>query len=161
MEVGLSAREIFSFAIDFRDENTFFFFFFVFRRIYDFDLQTKALSLAKEIEYPGYCLLKIAAIDWNAGCHIVTMSTNGTAVFWRRSKVEEAVVTVVLHQSGINCYDWTKVGNRLLLATGGDDAMLRLTAFRFENEWREESTWKDVRLHEAQISGMVTSCSIN
>lgn len=117
---------------------------------------TKTLKLIQEIEYPGYCILKILFVNWMHQEFIVTMATDGKVTFWEL-KSYTVLYQQSIHQSGINSYDFVITNNNcLLLATGGDDATLSLSLFKFEsNKIAIINQCQNSSIYEAQISGII------
>ncbi|KAK7869751.1 hypothetical protein R5R35_008286 [Gryllus longicercus] len=136
----------------------------------------QCFQLVGSFKFHQRCILNVACVS---ALNAITMATDGIAAFWDLSVLVERhspgnfkVDTEIssedcdlkplsdfkLHQSGINSFDLFSLEiDHILLATGGDDTALVITAFRMNNkrkgivhilQWRMESA------HVAQITGL-------
>ena len=122
-------------------------------RVFTFDLDTGSLRIHKEVEYANFCVLKIARISWASREFVLTFSSDGSVTFWDAPSFT-AVSQKTLHMSGINCYDYI-VSDRdhFILATGGDDANVQLSTYRWELDRVDQIDCVRGSLHAANVTG--------
>ena len=131
-------------------------------RIFDLNLNDNRLDLLQELSFHNCCVLLVKVIvDPTGNPILLSAGTDGRLAVWDVSSVEEdatidALGSLAIHQSGINCLDckWVDV-DRLLIVSGGDDNALTCSKMeincqkgllRLVDQQRQSP-------HAAQISG--------
>ena len=112
-----------------------------------------SVQLVSDVSHHEHCLLQLRCVPDT--CLMVTGNTGGLVSVWDTNTMTISSEMSV-HQSGVNCLDISRAtDNNLLIVTGGDDTLLRVTRYSVTTGHMTQVWSSDFTLgHSAQITAL-------
>lgn len=132
-----------------------------------FDSTSKTIQVNGESMFHGKCVLKLFAVQLPTDKVLISTATDGRVALWylvpemfeASNSVREPFWSTRSHQSGVNSIHVRLLpateGTILLLASGGDDNSVVLTALHIHSERVSVvAEWSSSSAHAAQVTGV-------